>query len=78
MQQIDFLEFVISAEKVTMNPSWVSTIADWPTPKTYQEVQIFLGFANFYWHFVKDYFKIARLLTELLKENVDRKKQKSL
>ena len=33
---------------------------------------------NFYWCFVKDYSKIARSLTELLKGSVDRKKQKSL
>ena len=74
VHQVDFLSFVISVKGVTMDPSWVSTIADWPTLKTYWEVQIFLGFANFYWHFVKDYFRIARPLTDFLKKSVNRKK----
>ena len=78
VQQIDFLEFVISAERVTMDSSWVSTIADWPTPKTYQEVQIFLDFVNFYQYFVKDYSRITEPLTELFKKSVNRKKQELL
>ena len=78
VQQVDFLEFVISAEEVVMNPNQISTIADWPTPKTYQKVQVFLNFVNFYWCFVKDYSRIAEPLTELFKESVNRKKQKSL
>ena len=75
VQQVDFLGFVISVKGVVMDPSRVSTIADWPTPKTYQEVQVFLGFVNFYQCFVKDYSRIARPLTGLLKGSVDRKKQ---
>ena len=38
VQQIDFLEFVISAEEVVMDSNQVSTIADWPTLKTYWKV----------------------------------------
>ena len=78
VQQVDFLKFVISTEEVVMDSNQVSTIADWPTLKTYQKVQVFLNFANFYWHFVKDYFRITESLTELFKRNVNRKKQKSL
>ena len=74
VQQIDFLEFVISVKGITMNSSWVSTIADWLTPKTYWKIQVFLDFANFYWCFVKNYFKITEPLTEFLKESIDRKK----
>ena len=74
VQQVDFLGFIISVEGVMMNPSQISTIADWLTLKTYWEVQVFLGFMNFYWHFIKDYSKIAESLTELLKRNVNGKK----
>ena len=78
VQQINFLNFVISVKGVAMDPSQVSTIADWPTPKTYQEIQVFLGFVNFYQHFVKDYSRIVKPLTGLLKRSVNEKKQKSL
>ena len=78
VQQVDFLGFVISAERIIMNPNWVNTIADWPTPKIYQKIQVFLDFVNFYQHFVKDYSRIIKSLTKLFKESVDEKKQKSL
>ena len=78
VQQINFLEFIISAKEVTMNSNQISIIADWLTFNTYQEVQIFLNFVNFYWHFVKNYSKIAEFLTELLKGSVNKKKQRSL
>ena len=45
--------------------------------KIYKEVQMFLRFVNFYQQFIKDYFKIINLLTELLKKNVNKKKSKS-
>jgi hypothetical protein len=47
----------------------VQTIKEWPIPKTVKEVQIFLGFANFYRQFVCDYSKIAMPLTNLTKKN---------
>ena len=30
-----------------MELSRVSTIAEWPEPTTFREIQVFLGFANF-------------------------------
>ena len=78
MQQVDFLKFVISTEEVTMNSTQINIIADWPTLKTYQKIQIFLDFANFYQHFVKDYSRITRPLTKFLKKSVNRKKQELL
>jgi len=33
----------------------VAGVADWPEPSNKQEVQSFLGFANFYWQFIKDF-----------------------
>ena len=39
-------------------------------------MQIFLSFTNFYHQFINHYFKIAALLTELLKGSVKSKKTK--
>ena len=41
-----------------------------------KKVQFFLKFANFYYKFIKNYFKIAALLHELIK-NVKKEKQRS-
>jgi len=45
----------------------VEAVLEWKTPASLTEVQSFLGFANFYRHFIKDYSRIARPLTELTK-----------
>jgi hypothetical protein len=52
-----------------MEPSRVSTINDWPRPGSIRDVQVFLGFANFYWRFIYAYSRVATGLTNLLKGN---------
>jgi RNase H-like domain found in reverse transcriptase len=42
---------------------------DWPAPKTVKEVQSFIGFGNFYCHFVKGFSHLAHPLHDLLKKN---------
>ena len=43
----------------------------------FQEMQIFLNFANFYRHFIKVYFQIVGSLTDLLKDSKNEKKTES-
>jgi len=45
----------------------VEAVLEWKTPALLMEVQSFLGFANFYRRFIKDYSQVARPLTELTK-----------
>ena len=44
-------------------------MTSWLKLGTVKEVQLFLGFANFYQQFIKDYSKIVALLTELTKKD---------
>ena len=53
-------------------------IKEWFKSKIYREVQIFLGFVNFYKRFIYCYFKITAPLTSLLKGNENKKKKNSL
>ena len=69
-QEVDFLGYIINTEGVVMEPSRVEAIQNWPTPTSYREVQVFLGFANFYRRFIHDYSTIVRPLTGLLKGSV--------
>ena len=48
-----------------MDPSKVQTIQDWPEPHKVKDIQSFLGFANFYCHFISDYSAIVIPLTRL-------------
>ena len=50
-----------------MESSRVSTIAEWPEPTTFREIQVFLGFANFYRRFIMGFSRIVRELTDMIK-----------
>ncbi len=71
---VEFLGFIVSIIKVTMNSQQVDTIKTWSTLKTFQKVQVFLEFVNFYKHFIKAYLQIASPLTGLLKGSKNEKK----
>lgn len=48
-----------------MDPNKVKVVRDWPTPENRKQLQCFLGFANFYRHFIKGYSLIASPLHKL-------------
>ncbi len=68
--KVNFLEFVIFTESVSMNSSRVDIIKTWFISKMYWKIQVFLKFINFYRRFIHHYFQIAESLTELLKNSV--------
>ena len=57
-----------------MDPSRVKSIRFWPEPESFRDVQVFLGFTNFYRRFIKSYSKITLPLTDLLKGMENRRK----
>src|SRR5436309_14139117 len=67
VQKISFLGFVISPEHISMDPAYISTISDWPIPCSVTDIQIFLGFANFYCCFIDSYSRVVMLITSLLR-----------
>ena len=56
--QIKYLGYIISGQGVEMMHEKVDTLKRIEPVKILQEVQHFLGFANFYRPFIKDYSKI--------------------
>ena len=65
-QQIEYLGLIISEGKIEMDLVKVAGVAEWPTPKSKKKVQKFIGFANFYQWFIKDYSHVARPLFNLM------------
>jgi len=65
VREVGFLEVIIREDRVRMEKEKVQGVIEWPVPKSVKDVQKFLGLANYYRWFVKDFAKIARLLHEM-------------
>ena len=57
----------MSAQGVRIEEEKIDTVKNWPEPKSICDIQVFLGFANFYRRFIQGFSKIAALLTSMLK-----------
>jgi RNase H-like domain found in reverse transcriptase/Reverse transcriptase (RNA-dependent DNA polymerase) len=66
---IEYLGLVVKEGKLAMDPAKLKGILDWPAPKTVKEVRSFLGFGNFYRHFIKGFSHLAHSLNDLLKKD---------
>ena len=53
-----------------MEAKKIEVVKEWPKPKSVRDIQVFLGFANFYGQFIQGFSKIAALLTSMLKTTV--------
>jgi len=67
---MEYLGLIISKGELHMDPVKLTAVTNWPTLKTMKEVQKFLGFCNFYCHFVKNYSALAQPLFNLTKKDV--------
>ena len=71
-ERVEYLGMIIEHGKISMDPTKLKGICDWPEPTTIKQVRSFLGFGNFYRRFIRKYSEIARPLNNLL-EKTDRK-----
>ena len=71
MQSTKYLGFIIEARKgLQMDPAKIKAIMDWKAPTSAKGVLGFLGFANFYRRFIRDFSRIAALLYGLVKKDM--------
>ena len=62
-----FLGHTIRPNEILMEQTKLDAVKEWPVPKTLKDVQSFVGFANYYRRFVRDFGSIAAPLTGLTK-----------
>eukprot|EP00833_Pecoramyces_ruminatium_P015893 jgi/Orpsp1_1/1189925/evm.model.d7180000075497.1 len=67
---VDFLGYVLSDKGISMCTDKLNAIQDWPKPTNVNEVQQFLGLANFYRRFIKNFAELAHPLTKLTRKNI--------
>ena len=71
---VDFLGYRISTEGIAMDPRRVEAIQQWPEPETFREIQVLLGFTNFYRMFIARYSAVVKPITDLLEGTKNGKK----
>uniref|UniRef100_A0AB38Z1K8 RNA-directed DNA polymerase n=1 Tax=Biju errantivirus TaxID=3078397 RepID=A0AB38Z1K8_9VIRU len=65
--KIEFLGYIVSANGIQPNGKKIETIAKYPCPKNLKELRSFLGMMSYYRRFIKDFAKIAKPLTNILR-----------
>ena len=54
--------------KIEIEENKVAGVLNWPVPKTVRDIRKFLGLANYYRRFVKDFTKLAEPLNNLTRK----------
>ena len=65
--KVRFLGYVVSAQKGRIEEEKIDTVKNWPEPKSIYNIQVFLGFANFYRCFIQGFSRIAAPLISMLR-----------
>ena len=58
---------MVLSKEISMEVERIEVVKDWLKPKLVRNLQVFLGFANFYWQFIQSFNKIATPLISMLK-----------
>ncbi len=67
---VSFLGSVVEKGQLKADPAKVQAVAEWPIPSTRKQLQRFLGFANLYRRFIRNYSRVATPLTQLTSSKV--------
>ncbi len=67
--QVTYLGHIVSRHGIQPDPDKVSAVREFPIPKKVKDVRSFLGLANYYRRFIKNFAHIAGPLTALLRKN---------
>ena len=63
--KVEFLGRVVDGNHLKMSEKDVEVVQKWPEPKTYKQVEKFMGLANYHRNFVKNFAQLASPLYEV-------------
>ena len=56
---MEFLRVILGPDGIKMDPTKLDVVKHWPTLINMKDMQRFIGFANYYQRFIKDFAKVA-------------------
>jgi len=68
--KVGFLGVVIEPNGIEMEKEKVERVLSWPTLENVKDIKKFLGLANYYRRFIKDFAKVARPMNMLTRKDV--------
>jgi len=70
VKKVGFLGVIIGPNRIEMKKEKVDGVLSWPKPKNVKDIRRFLGLANYYRRFIKDFAQVARLMNVLTRKDV--------
>jgi len=70
VRKIGFLGIVIGPSGIEMEKEKVDGVLSWPKPKNMKDIRKFLGLANYYRRFIKDFARVARPINMLMRKDM--------
>ena len=68
LEEVAFLGHILTAEGVAVDPAKIEAMKEWGQPRNVTDIWSFLGLAGYYHHFIENFSKIAKPMTNLLKK----------
>ncbi len=63
--------FIVLAQGIRIEEEKIEIVRDWPESQSVRDIQVFLGFANLYRRFIRNFSRIAALLTLILQTTTE-------
>jgi len=66
-EEVECLGYIVKTSGITMSDRKMKSVQNWEQPRSVKELQIFIGYANFYPQCIKDFSKVCKPITVTLK-----------
>ena len=70
MRKIRFLGVIIEPNRIEIEKKKVDEVLSWPELKNIKDIRKFLGLADYYRRFIKDFAQVTRPINILTRKNI--------